>query len=85
MAKTKSGFKYEISEKRLNNFELLDAFYQLEDDPLVLVKLPKLLLGEEQTKRLYDHLRDEDGIVPTDKMEQEIIEIIEESKKIKNS
>ncbi len=35
-----------------------------------------LLLGKEQRKRLYDHIREEDGKVPPQKMGEEIADII---------
>lgn len=82
--KTSTGFSYEIDSKALNNFELLDMLGDLEDNPLLLPKIIKLFLGEEQKKALYDHVRDESGIVPTDKIEKELTEIFLNGKEIKN-
>jgi len=36
-----------------------------------------MLLGKEQTNQLKDHLRDEEGLVPVDKMTEEITEIFQ--------
>lgn len=82
--KTKSGFSYEIDEKALNNFELLEMLGDLEDNPLLLPKVIKIVLGEKQKKALYDHVRDEDGRVPTEKIEIELVEIFNGGQKIKN-
>lgn len=84
--KTKSGFEYEISKDLLNDYELVENLVELEDNPLILGKIVKQILGEEQTQKLKDHVRNEKGIVPIDKMTQEIIEIFQNSgEETKNS
>lgn len=83
--KTKSGFSYELDKERLNNYELLEAIEELEENPLVLSRVVNLLLGKEQTKKLKDHLRTENGIVPTEKMSEEITEIFRNQGETKNS
>ncbi|MDG4868757.1 hypothetical protein [Streptomyces sp. P17] len=75
--KTQSGFAYEIEEARLNNYELLETIGELEDNPMVISKMVIMLLGKEQTNKLKDHLRDEEGLVPVDKMTEEITEIFQ--------
>ena len=80
---TKSGFTYSIPKKNLNNFELVEALGEIEDNPLVLPKVLKLLLGKEQTQKLKNHLRDNDGIVDTDKMTAELEDIFKAQKKLK--
>lgn len=83
--KTSSDFEYEISKDVVNDYELLENLAELEDNPLILAKVLKQILGNEQTARLKDHVRNEKGIVPTDKMSQEIIEIFQNSgEEIKN-
>ena len=83
--KTQSGFKYEVSKKRLDNYELLEAIGDLDDNPLVLTKVVKLLLGKEQTEKLKDHLRTDDGLVPTEKLSEEITEIFQSQSETKKS
>lgn len=64
-AETKDGFAVELSEEALDNVELLDALAAVQDsDVLSLGRTIRLLMGKEQTKKLYDHLRTEDGRVP---------------------
>jgi len=84
--KTSSGFEFEISEAVANDYELVENLGELEDNPLILGKIVNQILGKEQTTRLKNHVRNENGIVPTDKMTQEIIEIFKNGgEKAKNS
>ena len=73
--KTSSGFRFEISKDVINDYELVENLGELEDNPLILGKIVRQILGKEQTSKLKDHIRNENGIVPTDKMTKEIIEI----------
>ena len=82
--KTKSGFSYELDKERLNNYELLEAIEELEENPLVLSRVVNLLLGKDQTKKLKDHIRNKDGIVPTEKISEEITEIFQNQGETKN-
>ncbi|MGM0143761.1 hypothetical protein IGJ94_000288 [Enterococcus sp. AZ153] len=83
--KTKSGFEYKISKERLDNYELLEAIIELETNPLTLSKVVIMLLGKEQTEKLKDHLRTKAGIVPAEKMSEEITEIFQSHSNTKNS
>lgn len=82
---TKTGFKYEIPEENINNYELVEALGELEENPLVISKTVNLLLGLEQRDRLKEHVRTESGIVPTDKLSEEVMEIFQAQKETKNS
>lgn len=81
--KTESGFEYNISKERLNNYELAETLGELEENPLLMGKVVNLMLGKEQTKRLKDHLRTEDGFVPSELMEAEITEILQKQAELK--
>lgn len=83
--KTKSGFKYKIPKENLDNYELVEAVGESEVNPLLFPKVVNLLLGKEQTDKLKDHCRNENGIVSTEEMSKEIIEIFEKTKETKNS
>ncbi len=84
--KTSSGFEFTISKDVKNDYELIENLGQLEDNPLILGKIVTQILGKEQTAQLKNHIRNENGIVPTDKMTQEIIEIFKNSgEETKNS
>lgn len=80
---TKSGFEYSIPKKNLNNYELVEVLGEVDTNPLYLPKVLKLLLGKEQTQKLKNHLRDDDGIVDTDKMTAELEDIFKAQKKLK--
>lgn len=82
---TKSGFDYEISDERLENYELAEAIGELEENPLIIPKVVNLLLGKEQAKVLKDHVRTENGMVPPEKMTDEITEIFQAHTQVKNS
>ncbi len=74
---TKTGFKFEVPKEALDNMELVDAIAELEENPLMVSKVTKLLLGTDQRKKLYDHVRAEDGRVPSEDLSQEIAEIFD--------
>lgn len=83
--KTKSGFEYNISEENLDNYELLEALGEMEENPLVISKIVNMLLGKDQTKKLKEHIRSESGIVSAEKMGEEIKNIFESVNETKNS
>lgn len=84
--KTSSGFEFTISEDIINDYELIENLGELDDNPIILGKIVKQILGKEQTGKLKDHIRNENGIVPIDKMTQEIIGIFQSAgKETKNS
>ena len=75
---TKSGFKFEIEEEMLDNMEILDYLSDADDgNSLAFPKLLNILLGKDQKKRLYNHLRTEKGNVPSEKVLDELHEIFE--------
>lgn len=73
---TKTGFKYEITKEALENYELLETISEVDDNPLLVPKVVKLLLGKN-SEALKEHVRNEDGIVPIDKMMAEIEDIFQ--------
>jgi hypothetical protein len=87
--KTTSGFAFCIQKRALDNMELVDAIADLSDgNGTKVVTIVRLLLGEDQKKKLYDHVRDEDKIVPQEKISAELTEIFNlcrDDNAIKNS
>ena len=81
--KTKTSFEYEIDKKILNDYELLEEIDNIGKNPLIIIKLLKRLLKEEQLEKLKENIRNEEGIVPLDKMEKELIDIFDGIKEIK--
>lgn len=83
--KTKSGFEYKIPKENLNNYELVEVLGELDANPLLMAKTVDLLLGKEQKEKLKNHLRTENGTVPTDKISEEIMEIFNSQNETKKS
>ncbi len=73
---TKTGFSFDISMERMENYEVVETIAEIDENPLVLPRLLKLLLGD-QVAALKDHVRGEDGIVPTQKLMDEVRDIFE--------
>jgi len=85
-AKTESGFSIELEENALDNMEVLDALSDLDEgNPLAMSRLVVKLLGKDGKKRLYDHLRTEDGRVPASAVESAIMELFQSINDGKNS
>lgn len=91
--KTKSGFEYEIEEGVLRDYRMLDALgdiqYGSADERVFAnVRLCNLLLGAEGKKKLFEHLKEPDGSVPTERVFTEVKEIfngiLKRSKEAKN-
>ena len=83
--KTSTGFEFDIEDERLDDMELVNIMAEIDENPLLMPKLCKMLLGEEQKKRLYDHLRSEDGRVPIEATTNAIQEIFNSPGDLKNS
>ena len=73
--KLASGFEYEIASDLLDNMELVDAIVEADENPLAVSRVVKLLLGEDQRRKLYDHLRTEKGNVPMLAVSEAVAEI----------
>ena len=100
-AKTKDGFAVELSAEALDNVELLDALAAVQDSDVLSLGRTicglvgengagksttiRLLMGKEQTKKLYDHLRTADGRVPVVALSNALGELMESFRAGKNS
>lgn len=73
---TKSGFKFKIDERRLDDMEFMELLASVDEEPLKLPELIETMLGAEQKKKLYDHLRTKDGRVPIQKTTDIVGEIM---------
>lgn len=74
--KTSSGFAYELPENAIDNMELVDALAETtENNPVAVSRVCRLFLGDSLRKRLYDHLRTEDGRVPIEALSNELGEL----------
>ena len=74
---TTTGFEIEFDKNVLNNMEVVDTLVELENGNILAVsKMCSLLFSPEEKKRLYEHVREENGRVPLEKIDKEINEII---------
>lgn len=84
--RTNSGFNFKIKEESLDDWELIETLTEIDEGKAdLIVKIPKILLGEKQANALKEHLRGNDGRVSASAMTQAIMEILKMSKKLKNS
>ena len=77
---TKTGFKCDINEKILNDYRFVKAISKTKSKDLLirassLFNLVELLLGDDT--ELINHCT-EDGIANTERVEEEIIDIIKQ-------
>lgn len=74
--KTKTGFKFEVDKDQLSNWELLEKIAEMQHgDGMAAFEVLGILLGKDQKKRLYDHCRDDKGMVPVDAITAELTDI----------
>lgn len=78
MAKTKSGFEFELDEEVRDDIELLEALTKLDKgDMTYMSDVITGLLGEDQKKALYEHCRSPKGRVRASKVMEELKSIFE--------
>jgi len=83
--KTKCGFDYEIPKDNLDNYELVELLGEAQENPLLFPRAVTMFLGKEQTEKLKDHIRTDNGTVPAEKMTKLVMEIMQDQKETKNS
>lgn len=81
--KTKSGFKYEIDEKILNDYRFFELISEIDDKPYKAPKLVETMLGKEQKDKLLAHV-EKDGHVDSKDVMKEIEDIFTNTKELKN-
>lgn len=81
---TKSGFRYEIDEGFLDDYELLELIAKSEENPTLMVKIVEKILGEKQKDNLINYLKKKSGKATVTEMNLTLTEIFENHKKTKN-
>lgn len=56
---TETGLKLDIDENVFDDMELIDALAELEENPIAISKVVKMMFGTDGKKQLYDHCRNE--------------------------
>lgn len=77
---TSTGFKFSVNENITSDWRFINAIVDAEsEDETTAIKgttaIAHLLLSPKEEKRLMNHVMTEDGIIPIDAMNAEIIEI----------
>ena len=84
--KTRSGFEYSIDDELLDDFDFFESLCEIDNGQIGKVTtVITQLLGEEQKKKLKDHIRTEKGRVPASKMIEELMDIMATNNQGKNS
>lgn len=75
--KTPSGFEADVDERVIDDLAFLDLICDLDDgNPHAYRGLIDKLLSADDRKRLYDHVRTDDGRTPVSAINEELTEII---------
>ena len=85
--KTNSGFEFHIDEDNLDDMEFIDALRELkEGDMTSLSNVADFILGAEQKKALYEHLKanDEKHKVRLKAFSEEVMFILTYNTNLKN-
>ena len=84
---TSTGFEYSINESVITDWRFVSAMAEAESDDASkringTVNLIKLLLGDDE-QRMMDHVKQEDGSIPFDAINREIVDMLQEIKESK--
>ena len=83
--KTNSGFEFHLHEECMDDMELLELMVEIQNgNHASMIPALTLMLGKEQRKKLYDHLRTADGRVPVKATAQAFVEICQAARQGKN-
>ena len=75
---TKSGFTCDVDPDVLNSMELIDNLAEEQSgNSLAFSAVCLQVLGRATRAKLYDHLRNEAGRVPTRDVDRELTEILQ--------
>lgn len=86
IAKMNDGFELELDQEALDDVELLEDFAKMDEgDAFAMPSAVQRLLGKENKKLLYDHLRGENGRVAATAVGAAVFELMNSLKEGKNS
>lgn len=82
---TSTGFVYNVDVRMIGDFRYIQALRDMKKDDLTaLADVAELLLGSEQLNKLIKHVQDEAGFVNSEKIMEEISEIMSGHTETKN-
>jgi hypothetical protein len=74
--KTKSGFEYELEDNVLDDYELIEALGELDENPLKLSKVIALLFGSRKDD-VKAFVKKQKGYVSTTEVSNLVLEVFE--------
>lgn len=77
--KLDNGFEFEIDEEALDDMYYIELIREAGNDPVKSLELAEATLGVEQKERLYKHLENEKGRVPSAVFYNALDEIFEKA------
>ena len=77
--KLSCGFEADIDETRIADMEFMDAINDIQEGDLTgLSKLAGIILPKPERKKLYDCVRNENGLATIDKVGDMLFELLEQ-------
>ena len=77
--KLSCGFEADIDETRIADMEFMDAINDIQEGDLTgLSKLAGIILPKPERKKLYDCVRNEDGLATIDKVGDMLFELLDQ-------
>ena len=74
---TSTGFEFSVDPDVIRDMEFIELAAQAEENGLVLPKMIECVLGKTQKKALYNHVRNKNGRVLLDDVNDEIKEVFD--------
>lgn len=82
---TSTGFLFEVADDVLDDYELLEVLVRVDKGSIQdITEMVHMMLGEDQEKRLKDHIRTLHGKISITHMMDEVEEILGASNESKN-
>ncbi len=72
--KTKSGFEFKLEDNALDDYELIEALGELDENPLKISKVINLLFGSRKNE-VKEFIKRQKGYVSTKEMSNLITEV----------
>jgi hypothetical protein len=72
--KTKSGFEFKLEDNALDDYELIEALGELDENPLIISKVINLLFGSRKNE-VKEFIKRQKGYVSTKEMSNLITEV----------
>ena len=81
---TSTGFVFEFDETLFEDMEFIELLAEADANGMMFPRFLDRMLGEDQKKKLYDHVRGEDSRVNIADVKREVVEMMEASEDTKN-